>query len=128
MHRRLGEQLISLPLGWFNSQATGFASGVAVRGTLFVAQTVMDLLVPLIINLTTPLTIACMSFALDWRIGSILLLGAPIIYFAARWGSRRNGPRFPPLSRSAIIKDGVEQFDYTPRFPPLSRSAIIGRS
>ncbi len=91
MHRRLGEQLISLPLGWFNSRATSFASGVAVRGTLFVAQTVMDLLVPLIINLTTPLTIACMSLVLDWRIGSILLLGAPIIYLAARWGSRRNG-------------------------------------
>lgn len=91
MHRRLGEQLISLPLGWFNSRATSFASGVAVRGTLFVAQTVMDLLVPLIINLTTPLTIACMSLALDWRIGSILLLGAPLIYLAARWGSRRNG-------------------------------------
>ena len=128
MHRRLGEQLISLPLGWFNSQATGFASGVAVRGTLFVAQTVMDLLVPLIINLTTPLTIACMSFALDWRIGSILLLGAPIIYFAARWGSRRNGPRFPPLSRSAIMEDHRRLGKREPRFPPLSRSAIIGRS
>ncbi|MBE4815384.1 MULTISPECIES: ABC transporter ATP-binding protein [unclassified Enterobacter cloacae complex] len=88
MHRRLGEQLVALPLGWFTSRATGFASGVAVRGTLFVAQTVMDLLVPLIINITTPLTIALMSFSLDWRIGCILLAGAPLIWLGARWGSR----------------------------------------
>lgn len=90
MHRRLGEQLVALPLGWFTSRATGFASGVAVRGTLFVAQTVMDLLVPLIINITTPLTIALMSLALDWRIGGILLAGAPLIWLAAWWGSRHN--------------------------------------
>ncbi len=90
MHRRLGEQLVALPLGWFSARATGIASGVAVRGTLFVAQTVMDLLVPLIINITTPLTIALMSFALDWRIGVVLLAGAPLIWLGARWGSRRN--------------------------------------
>lgn len=90
MHHRLGEQLVALPLGWFTSRATGFASGVAVRGTLFVAQTVMDLLVPLIINVTTPLTIALMSLALDWRIGGILLAGAPLIWLAARWGSQHN--------------------------------------
>ncbi|RPH24128.1 ABC transporter ATP-binding protein [Buttiauxella warmboldiae] len=90
MHRRLGEQLVALPLGWFTSRTTGFASGVAVRGTLFVAQTVMDLLVPLIINIITPLTIALMSLVLDWRIGGMLLAGAPLIWLAARWGSRRN--------------------------------------
>ena len=90
MHHRLGEQLVALPLGWFTSRATGFASGVAVRGTLFVAQTVMDLLVPLIINSATPLTIALMSFALDWRIGGILLVGAPLIWLAARWETRLN--------------------------------------
>lgn len=90
MHRRLGERLVALPLGWFTSRSTGIASGVAVRGTLFVAQTVMDLLVPLIINITTPLTIALLSLALDWRLGGILLLSAPLIWLAARWGSRRN--------------------------------------
>ena len=37
-------------------------------------------------------------------------------------------PRFPPLSRSAIMEMSVSAADSMPRFPPLSRSAIIGRS
>ncbi|WLI75261.1 ABC transporter ATP-binding protein [Kosakonia sp. H02] len=90
MHQRLGERLVALPLGWFSARSTGIASGAAVRGTLFVAQTVMDLLVPLIINLTTPLTVALLCLLLDWRLGALLLAGAPLIWLAARWGSQRN--------------------------------------
>lgn len=114
MHRRLGEQLVALPLGWFTSRATGFASGVAVRGTLFVAQTVMDLLVPLIINITTPLTIALMSFALDWRVGCILLAGAPFIWLGARWGSRHGmaGQEQVHLTSQETDKRLLEFIDY----------------
>ena len=44
MHNRLGHHVVRLPLGWFTPQQTGRVSHVAVRGTMFVAQTAMDIL------------------------------------------------------------------------------------
>ncbi|MBJ3813668.1 ABC transporter ATP-binding protein [Shimwellia pseudoproteus] len=106
MHQKLGDKLVTLSPLWFDATASSVASGVAVRGTLFVARAMMDLLVPLIINLTTPLTLALMCLGLDWRLGGILLAGVPFIWLAARWGGsvtlrgkcgciRRPGKRTP---------------------------------
>lgn len=84
MHRRLGQKLINLPLGWFNADATGRASHLAVKGTMFVASAAMDVLVPYIGNIVSPLTLIIVSLIFDWRLGLCLLVGAPLIYGSAK--------------------------------------------
>lgn len=84
MHRRLGEKLIKLPLGWFNADSTGRASHLAVKGTMFVATAAMDILVPLITNFVTPVVLVFVALAFDWRIGLVLLIGAPLVYGSSK--------------------------------------------
>ncbi|WP_044366040.1 ABC transporter ATP-binding protein [Streptomyces natalensis] len=91
MHRRLGQRLVELPIGWFTPATTGRTSHVAVRGTMFVAQTAMDILVPLTLHVVTPLTVAVTTCFYDWRMGLALLAAAPVIWLSATLAGRRNG-------------------------------------
>ncbi|WQD13017.1 MAG: ABC transporter ATP-binding protein [Lawsonella clevelandensis] len=77
-------ETINLPLGWFNADATGRASHLAVKGTMFVASAAMDVLVPYIGNIVSPLTLIIVSLIFDWRLGLCLLVGAPLIYGSAK--------------------------------------------
>ncbi|WP_438484807.1 ABC transporter ATP-binding protein [Streptomyces sp. S186] len=91
MHRRIGRRLVELPIGWFTPATTGRTSHVAVRGTMFVAQTAMDILVPLTLHVVTPLTVAVATCFYDWRMGLALLAAAPVIWLSATVAGRRNG-------------------------------------
>ncbi|MFF4603183.1 ABC transporter ATP-binding protein [Streptomyces sp. NPDC001339] len=91
MHRRIGQRLVELPIGWFTPATTGRTSHVAVRGTMFVAQTAMDILVPLTLHIVTPLTVAVATCFYDWRMGLALLAAAPVIWLSATIAGRRNG-------------------------------------
>ncbi|MFT3663195.1 MAG: ABC transporter ATP-binding protein [Gordonia sp. (in: high G+C Gram-positive bacteria)] len=88
MHRGLGSRLLQLPLSWFGPESQGRASHIAVRGTLFVATAAMDVLVPVIVNVTAPATIAVGACFHDWRIGSALLAAAPVVYLSSRLAAR----------------------------------------
>ncbi|WP_369354871.1 ABC transporter ATP-binding protein [Streptomyces sp. cg2] len=91
MHRRIGRRLVELPIGWFTPATTGRTSHVAVRGTMFVAQTAMDILVPRTLHVVTPLTVAVATCFYDWRMGLALLAAAPVIWLSATVAGRRNG-------------------------------------
>lgn len=88
MHDRLGDRLVRLPLAWFEPRRTGRTSHVAVRGTMFAAQTSMDIVVPVVVNVSTPATIAVVTFVFDWRLGLALVVAAPVIWGAA-WIAQR---------------------------------------
>lgn len=105
MHARLGAKLIRLPLGWFTSDATGRASHLAVKGTMFVASAAMDVMVPLITNVVTPLCLVIVALIFDWRIGLVLLIGAPIIYLAARVAMWLNKKAGVAIHHSQIVTD-----------------------
>ena len=90
MHTRLGEKLIKLPLGWFNADTTGRASHLAVKGTMFVATAAMDIMVPLISNGITPVVLVFVALAFDWRIGLVLLIGAPIVFGSSKLAMHLN--------------------------------------
>jgi len=36
LHHRLGDHMVTLPLGWFNRETVGHVSQIAVKGTVFV--------------------------------------------------------------------------------------------
>lgn len=105
MHKRLGEKLIKLPLGWFNADTTGRASHLAVNGTMFVATAAMDVMVPLITNAVTPVVLVFVALAFDWRIGLVLLLGIPVVYGSSKLAMHLNQKANTTLHGARINTD-----------------------
>lgn len=84
MHSRLSQRLVRLPLGWFSGDTPGRASHVAVKGTMFVATTAMDIMVPVIVHVVSPLTLVLGAYLVDWRIALALTVSAPVVYLSAK--------------------------------------------
>ncbi|WP_316669239.1 ABC transporter ATP-binding protein [uncultured Propionibacterium sp.] len=87
MHERLGHHLVRLPQNWFDGEAPAKASQVSVSGTMFVATVSMDVIVPLIVNVAVPATIAVGALAIDWRLGLALIASCVIVWISSRLGS-----------------------------------------
>lgn len=87
MHLRLGDHLVTLPLGWFGTARLGQVSQIATKGTVSVMGAVAHLMTPLIVGVVTPATIAVAMFFFDWRLGFALVLSAPVIWAAARFAT-----------------------------------------
>lgn len=92
MHHQLARQLMRLPMGWFGGESAASASRLAVRGTMFVATVITDVLAPLLGYVVTPLTLVIVTFFLDWRLGIALAVGIPLVYgstvLARSWSAR----------------------------------------
>ncbi len=143
MHDRLGRHVVRLPLGWFEPRQTGRVSHIAVRGTMFVAQTSMDILVPFVVNIATPATIAVVAYVFDWRLGLALTLAAPVIYLTARWAGRGTARTEDALHEVGINTDnrllefarnqvalragGIHGTDYTPLADAIEAQRQAGR-
>ena len=80
MHHQLARQLMRLPMGWFGGGSAASASRLAVRGTMFVATAITDVLAPLLGYVVTPLTLVIVTFFFDWRLGLALAVGVPLVY------------------------------------------------
>ncbi|WP_058235055.1 ABC transporter ATP-binding protein [Devriesea agamarum] len=143
MHDRLGRHVVRLPLGWFEPRQTGRVSHIAVRGTMFVAQTSMDILVPFVVNISTPATIAVVAYVFDWRLGLALTVAAPVIYLTARWAGRGTARTEDALHHVAIDTDnrllefarnqvalragGLQGTDYKPLADAIETQRTAGR-
>ncbi|MGW1286271.1 ABC transporter ATP-binding protein [Streptomyces sp. NPDC002586] len=143
MHRRIGQRLVELPIGWFTPATTGRTSHVAVRGTMFVAQTAMDILVPLTLHIVTPLTVAVTTCFYDWRMGLALLAAAPVIWLSATLAGRRNGAAERRIHDAAAVTNtrllefaekqltlraaGIEGTAYTPLDDAIDAQRRAGR-
>ncbi|MFT4086829.1 MAG: ABC transporter ATP-binding protein [Gordonia sp. (in: high G+C Gram-positive bacteria)] len=144
MHTRLGRRLIALPVGWFNATSAGRASDLAVRGTVFVAITAMDVVVPVIISVTSPIVLVTVVTVIDWRIGLTLIAAAPVIWLVARWAARRDARAEAQISRAAAETDarilefashqaelraaGIEGRDYRPLADAVAVRRRAGRA
>lgn len=144
MHTRLGRRLIGLPVGWFDATSAGRASDLAVRGTMFVATTAMDVAVPVIINATSPVVMVIVVTAIDWRIGIALIVAAPVVYLVARWAARRDARAEAEIGRAAAETDmrilefashqselraaGIEGRDYQPLADAVDERRRAGRA
>ncbi|MGP4029243.1 ABC transporter transmembrane domain-containing protein [Actinomadura sp. 3N407] len=87
MHQRLGDHLVSLPLGWFDSDRTGRLSRVATDGTMMITGIFAHLLAPLIIAVAGPATVTVALFWYDWRLGLAAALSIPVLALAFRFGA-----------------------------------------
>lgn len=84
-HQRLGDHLVSLPLGWFDSDRTGRLTRVATDGTMMITGIFAHLLAPLVIAVAAPTTVTIALFWYDWRLGIATALSIPVLAFAFRF-------------------------------------------
>lgn len=88
MHRRVGDHLVALPLGWFGEDTVGEVSQLADKGTLHVAGAAAHLLTPIVYGVVCPATVVVGMLVLEPWLGITLVICAPVIYLAARWATR----------------------------------------
>ncbi len=88
LHHRLGDHMVTLPLGWFNRETVGQVSQIAVKGTVFVGTSGGNLLTPLVVNTISAVTVVIGLFVFDWRIGIVALVGGVLLVVSGRFASR----------------------------------------
>ena len=120
MHERLGHRLVKLPQSWFDGRAPARASQITVSGTMFVATVSMDVIVPLIVDLAVPATIAVGALVIDRRLGLALITSCLVVWVSARlssWAETRAEERVR-----------VQQLDTDQRLLEFARNQVALRS
>ncbi|MCV7281304.1 ABC transporter ATP-binding protein [Mycolicibacterium flavescens] len=87
LHHRMGDHMVTLPLGWFTRETVGNVSQIAVKGTVFVGTSGGNLLTPLVVNSVSAATVAVGLFFFDWRIGVVAVVGGALLVVCGRFTS-----------------------------------------
>ncbi|WP_432107640.1 ABC transporter ATP-binding protein [Streptomyces sp. AA1529] len=118
LHRRLADQALRLPLGWFTADRTAEFSRLAGQNVIQVMSTPAHLLRPFISSLLTPATLIVATFFFDVRTALVLLVCAPVLY-AVQQGSTSLMRRLD-LGRDAAIGESADRvLEYTRNQPVL---------
>ncbi|MEU1868599.1 ABC transporter ATP-binding protein [Streptomyces sp. NPDC019793] len=118
LHRRMADQALRLPLGWFTAGRTAEFSRLAGQNVLQVMSTPAHLLRPFINSLLTPATLVIATFFFDVRTALVLLVCAPVL-FAVQQASTSLMRRLD-LGRDAAIGESADRvLEYTRNQPVL---------
>lgn len=82
IHRRLGERVAKLGLGWFGPERVGELGRLASQGTTDVMAAASHLLRPMVAALVTPATVVAAMYLFDWRLALATTLTIPLVYGA----------------------------------------------
>ncbi|MEU0534162.1 ABC transporter ATP-binding protein [Amycolatopsis tolypomycina] len=88
LHRRIGDHVVTLPLGWFTPARSGALGRLATQHVMSVMGVPAHLLDPLVGAVVTPAAAAVALCAVDWRMGLAALAAAPLAVAACRWSGR----------------------------------------
>jgi ATP-binding cassette subfamily B protein len=118
LHRRMADQALRLPLGWFTAGRTAEFSRLAGQNVLQVMSTPAHLLRPFITSLLTPATLVIATFFFDVRTALVLLVCTPVL-FAVQQASTALMRRLD-LGRDAAIGESADRvLEYTRNQPVL---------
>ncbi len=87
-HRRLGDMIARIPLGWFGAGVAGRFSRMVSKEMIQLGQTLAHMAFPLVTNLTALAVVLVGSWVWDWRLGLVLTVAAPVLYLLlglSRW-------------------------------------------
>ncbi|MEV3949956.1 ABC transporter ATP-binding protein [Streptomyces halstedii] len=84
LHRRMADQAVRLPLGWFTAGRTAEFSRLAGQNVIQVMSTPAHLLRPFLSSFLTPATLVAATFLFDVRTALVLLLCAPVLFAVQR--------------------------------------------
>ncbi|MFE1854891.1 ABC transporter ATP-binding protein [Streptomyces sp. NPDC059489] len=120
LHRRMADQALRLPIGWFTAGRTAEFTRLAGQNVIQVMSTPAHLLRPFISSLLTPATLVIATFFFDIRTALVLLVCAPVL-FAVQSASTAVMRRLD-LGRDAAIGESADRvLEYT-RNQPLLRA------
>lgn len=87
LHRRLADQALDLPVGWFSGTRAAELARLASQDVIQVMNMPAHLLRPLVSSVLTPVTILVAVFFFDWRVAGVLLLCAPVLLGVHVWST-----------------------------------------
>ncbi|MFE5787389.1 ABC transporter ATP-binding protein [Rhodococcus erythropolis] len=120
MHLRLGDHLVTLPLGWFGAGRLGQVSQVASKGTISVMGAAAHLMTPIISGIASPATIVVCMLFFDWRLGLALMVSVPILFAAARFASTMTA-KADDRAHAAAVESNNRVLEYA-RCQPVLRA------
>ncbi|MGY5134488.1 ABC transporter ATP-binding protein [Streptomyces nigrescens] len=120
LHRRMADQALRLPLGWFTAGRTAEFSRLAGQNVIQVMSTPAHLLRPFISSLLTPATLVIATFFSDVRTALVLLVCAPVL-FAVQLASTAVMRRLD-LGRDAAIGESADRVLEYARNQPVLRA------
>ncbi|MCZ4556783.1 ABC transporter ATP-binding protein [Rhodococcus maanshanensis] len=126
LHHRLGDHVSTLPLGWFGPQRVGELGTLAGEGVMAVANTVANLLRPIVSAVVTPATVVLLMLVFDWHIALAILATTPFIA-AAFWWTGRLVQHAEQGSHAATAAAGTRVVEYAQAQRILRSSGQISR-
>ncbi|MFE1434983.1 ABC transporter ATP-binding protein [Streptomyces griseoaurantiacus] len=120
LHRRMADQALRLPLGWFTAGRTAEFSRLAGQNVIRVMSTPAHLLRPFLTSFLTPATLVAATFFFDVRTALVLLACAPVL-FAVQWASTAVMRRLD-LGRDAAIGESADRVLEFARNQPVLRA------
>jgi ATP-binding cassette subfamily B protein len=118
VHQRLGDHLVTLPLGWYDQERSGGLSKSATQGAFMISGLFSELLTPVIVGVTAPLTVTVAMLVYDWRLGLVAVVGIPVLALAFRF-SARSLARGERLDHAAATEAGNRVIEFARSQPAL---------
>ncbi|MGW6037000.1 ABC transporter ATP-binding protein [Gordonia terrae] len=87
LHHRLGDHMVTLPLGWFTRDRVGDVSQIAVKGTMFVGSTGAHYITPVVVNTVSSVVVVIGICFFDWRIGLLMVVGTLLLMYVGKLSS-----------------------------------------
>ncbi|WP_045875193.1 ABC transporter ATP-binding protein [Pseudofrankia sp. DC12] len=117
LYTRLGDRLLTLPLGWFDGPRAGEVPQLVIGDVTRVATTVF-LAQALVGAVLTPVTIGVFLLCYDWRVGLTALVAVPVVLVALSVG-RRVTERLDAAQHAATTEAGSRLVEFAGAQPTL---------
>ncbi len=91
LHHRLGDRIVTLPLGWFGAARVGELARLTSSSVLAVMNVPAHLLRPVITAAVVPATVVVTLFIVDPRLAAVVALAAPVMVAVLAWSNRTVG-------------------------------------
>lgn len=80
VHRKLGNAIARIPLGWFKADTAGKYSRMVSREMLQLGETLAHMAYPLVSNVMAMLVVLAGAWLWDWRLGLVFTSAVPLLY------------------------------------------------
>lgn len=111
----LGDHIVRLPLGWFTKERSGQVAALLTKELQMAMDVPSTFLRQMVIAVTTPAAVVVLFLFVDWRIGLVFVIAAPLLLWASRAMAKAagEGHRQEELS-NAEVAARVLEFARTP--------------
>lgn len=134
IHRKIGDQIAKLPLGWFQKAHAGQVSRMVSTELMMVGEIIAHLFSPMISRITATVVIMTLSLLWDYRLGLILVVSTPIylLLLSASGALSRRGKRLAE-PHEIELSDRIVEFTHSQaalrscglstHYPPLVKAS-----